>query len=424
MKIAIIGTGIAGNVAAYELRKEHDITVYEAGPYIGGHTNTVDIQEGSRKLAVDTGFIVFNDRTYPNFIRLLEELGQDSQPSEMSFSVQADNGGLEYCGTSLNAMFAQRRNLLRPRFYRMISDILRFNRTTLPSVDHLDDSETLGKYLFQNDYSREFIDHYLIPMAAAIWSAEPSSVLDMPVQFLARFFANHGLLQTKDRPQWQVIKGGSREYVSKLVAGHKDRIRLNSPVKALRRIDDRVELTTEAGGKEYFDYVFVACHSDQALSLLDDASPDERSVLGDIAYQANEAILHTDASLMPRRRRAWAAWNYHFPKDQSRHVAVTYNMNILQGLKTKRQYLVTLNDDQSIDPSRIIRRVQYEHPIYSRESVGAQRRQADINCDRTFFCGAYWKNGFHEDGVVSALNALGHFEERLSDGELHLRRAS
>ncbi len=424
MKIAIIGTGIAGNVAAYQLRKEHDITVYEAGPYVGGHTNTVDIQEGSRKLAVDTGFIVFNDRTYPNFIRLLDELGQDSQPSEMSFSVQADNGGLEYCGTSLNAMFAQRRNLLRPRFYRMISDILRFNRTTLPSVDHLDDSETLGRYLFENNYSREFIDHYLVPMAAAIWSAEPLSVLDMPVQFLARFFANHGLLQTKDRPKWQVIKGGSREYVSKLVAGHKDRIRLNSPVKALRRIGDRVELITEAGGKEYFDYVFVACHSNQALSLLEDASPDERSVLGDIAYQANEAILHTDASLMPRRRRAWAAWNCHFPKDQSGHVAVTYNMNILQGLKTRQQYLVTLNDDQSIDPSRIIRRVQYDHPIFSRESVAAQRRQADINCDRTFFCGAYWKNGFHEDGVVSALNALGHFEERLSDGKLHLRRAS
>ena len=424
MKVAIIGTGIAGNVAAYELRKEHDITVYEAGPYVGGHTNTVDIQEGSRNIAVDTGFIVFNDRTYPNFIRLLDELGQDSQPSEMSFSVQADSGGLEYCGTSLNAMFAQRRNLLRPRFYRMISDILRFNRTTLPSVDHLDDSETLGRYLFENDYSREFIDHYLVPMAAAIWSAEPLSVLDMPVQFLARFFANHGLLQTKNRPQWRIIKGGSREYVSKLVAGHKDRIRLNSPVKALRRIGDRVELTTEAGGKEYFDYVFAACHSDQALSLLEDASPDERSVLGDIAYQTNEAILHTDASLMPRRRRAWAAWNYHFPKDQSRHVAVTYNMNILQGLKTRQQYLVTLNDDQSIDPSRIIRRVQYEHPIYSRESVAAQRRQADINCDRTFFCGAYWKSGFHEDGVVSALNALGHFEERLSDGKLHLRRAS
>ena len=424
MKIAIIGTGIAGNVAAYKLRREHDITVFESGTYVGGHTNTVDIQEGGRNIAIDTGFIVFNDRTYPNFIRLLEELGQDSQPSEMSFSVQANNGGLEYCGTSLNGLFAQRRNLLRPRFYRMIGDILRFNRTMLPSLELIDEAETLGRYLCENDYSREFIDHYLVPMAAAIWSAKPLSVLDMPVHFLARFFANHGLLQTKDRPQWRVVSGGSREYVTNLIAGHKDCIRLNSPVKALRRIDDRVQLTTDAGGKENFDYVFVACHSNQALSILEDASPDERSVLGDIGYQTNEAILHTDVSRMPRRRRAWAAWNYHFSQDRSRHVAVTYSMNILQRLKTRQQYLVTLNDDQHIDPSKIIRRVTYEHPTYSRESVAAQSRQADINCDRTFFCGAYWRNGFHEDGVVSALNALEHFEERLFHGKLHLRRAS
>ncbi|MBT5862344.1 MAG: FAD-dependent oxidoreductase [Woeseiaceae bacterium] len=424
MNIAIIGTGIAGNVAAYALRQEHDITVFESESYVGGHTNTVDVQEGDRNIAIDTGFIVFNDRTYPNFIGLLDEIGQDSQPSEMSFSVQADYGGLEYCGTTLNALFAQRSNLLRPRFYRMISDILRFNRTLLPNIEHLDESETLGRYLFKNDYSREFIDNYLVPMAAAIWSAEPLSVLDMPVRFLARFFANHGLLQTKDRPQWRVIKGGSREYVSKLVAGHKDRIRLNCPVTALRRSDDHVQVSTAAGGKEMFDCVFVACHSDQALSLLKDASCDERSVLGDISYQSNEAILHTDVSLMPRRRRAWAAWNYHFPQDQSRHVAVTYNMNILQKLRTRRQYLLTLNDDQQIDPSKIIRRMKYEHPIYSRKSVAAQSRQADINCERTFYCGAYWRNGFHEDGVVSALDALNHFEGRLSYGKLHIRRAS
>lgn len=424
MNIAIIGTGIAGNVAAHALRQEHDITVFESGSYVGGHTNTVDVQEGDRSIAIDTGFIVFNDRTYPNFIGLLDEIGQDSQPSEMSFSVQADHGRLEYCGTTLNALFAQRSNLLRPRFYRMISDILRFNRTLLPNIEHLDESETLGRYLFKNDYSREFIDNYLVPMAAAIWSAEPLSVLDMPVRFLARFFANHGLLQTKDRPQWRVIKGGSREYVSKLVAGHKDRIRLNCPVTALRRSDDHVQVSTAAGGKETFDCVFVACHSDQALSLLKDASCDERSVLGDISYQSNEAILHTDVSLMPRRRRAWAAWNYHFPQDQSRHVAVTYNMNILQKLRTRRQYLLTLNDDQQIDPSKIIRRMKYEHPIYSRKSVAAQSRQADINCERTFYCGAYWRNGFHEDGVVSALDALNHFEGRLSYGKLHIRRAS
>jgi predicted NAD/FAD-binding protein len=424
MKVAVIGSGIAGNVAAYKLRKEHDITVFESGSYVGGHTNTMDVYEDDRALAVDTGFIVFNDRTYPNFIRLLEEIGQESQPSEMSFSVQADDGRVEYSGSSLNGLFAQRKNLLRPAFYRMIRDILRFNRTTLPNVDRLDGTETLRNYLLENGYSKEFIDHYLIPMAAAIWSAEPGSVLEMPVKFLVRFFANHGLLQISDRPVWHVIKGGSREYVNKLVAGHQDRIRLNSPVQSIRRTDDYVEVHSATGGSERFDYVFVACHSDQALSLLQDASPMEREVLGAIQYQSNEAILHTDASLMPRKQCAWSAWNYHIPRDSARHVAVTYNMNILQGLKANKQYLVTLNNDRHIDPGKVIRTVQYEHPVYSRESVAAQRRQSEINEDRTFFCGAYWRNGFHEDGVVSALSALGHFEERLSNGQLHLRRAS
>lgn len=306
----------------------------------------------------------------------------------------------------------------------MIRDILRFNQTALPDIDRLDESANLGGYLSENGYSNEFINHYLVPMAAAIWSAEPVSVLDMPVKFLVRFFANHGLLQISDRPVWRVIKGGSRQYVNKLVEGHRDRIRLNSPVKSIRRVDDRIELHSASGGTEFFDFVFLGCHSDQALALLDDATSAEREVLGAIQFQTNEAILHTDESLMPKRRRAWAAWNYHIPQDSTRHVAVTYNMNILQGLDTENQYLVTLNNDQDIDPGKIIRRVKYEHPIYSRESVVAQQRQADINCDRTFFCGAYWRNGFHEDGVVSALNAIEHFEERLSHGKLHLRRAS
>lgn len=424
MKIAIIGTGIAGNVAAYKLRQEHDITVFEAGSYIGGHTNTIDVVEDGATHAVDTGFIVFNNRTYPNFIRLLGEIGQESQASEMSFSVQVDEGGIEYCGSSINALFAQRRNILRPPFYRMIRDILRFNELARSDLDELDTTKTLGDFLFENGFGHEFVDHYLVPMAAAIWSAEPVSVLDMPVEFLVRFFANHGLLQTSDRPVWRVIKGGSREYVKKLVAGHRDRIRLNSPVQSVRRIDDRVELQSASGGTELFDYVFIACHSNQALALLADATVDERDVLGAIEYQPNEAILHTDASLMPARRRAWAAWNYHVPRDRARHVAVTYNMNILQRLQTREQYLVTLNNDRHIDPDKIIRRIAYDHPIYSREAVAAQQRQHDLNRDRTFFCGAYWRNGFHEDGVVSALNAVDHFEKRLIDGQLHLRRAS
>jgi predicted NAD/FAD-binding protein len=424
VKVAIIGTGIAGNVIAYKLRREHDITVFESGSNVGGHTNTVDVVESGRHVAVDTGFIVFNDRTYPNFIRLLDEIGQESQQSEMSFSVQAEDSKIEYSGSSLNALFSQRRNIVRPPFYRMIRDILRFNQTALPSLEQLDESETLATYLPRNGYSQEFVDHYLVPMAAAIWSAEPVSVLDMPVRFLVRFFANHGLLQISDRPKWRVIKGGSRQYVDKLVAAHREKIRLNSPVLSIRRSGNGVELRTAAGGTERFDYAFVACHSNQALSLLEDATPAEHEVLSAIRYQPNEAVLHTDDSLMPRRRRAWAAWNYHVPQDSSRHVAVTYNMNILQGLQTDNQYLVTLNNDRLIDPGKIIQTVQYEHPVYSRESVAAQQRQAEVNCDRTFYCGAYWRNGFHEDGVVSALNALGHFEERLSDGELHLRRAS
>ena len=424
MKIAIIGTGIAGNVAAYKLRSEHDITVFEAGPYIGGHTNTVDVFENGHRFAVDTGFIVFNDRTYPNFMQILDEIGQASRPSEMSFSVQSHGDGLEYSGSSLNTLFAQRRNLLRPRFYRMIRDILRFNKTTLPSIDQVDDSESLRDYLRENHYSPEFIEHYLIPMAAAIWSAEPVAVLDMPVKFLVRFFANHGLLQLKDRPTWHVIEGGSREYVRKLTDGHRDRIRLNSPVESLNRFDDGIELYTASGGVEVFDYVFLACHSDQAVSILRDPSNAERSVLGAIPYQRNEAILHTDEALMPKRRKAWAAWNYHVPKKTGSHVAVTYNMNILQGLPAENQYLVTLNNDREINPEKVIRTIQYEHPVFSRESVAAQERQRDLNKDRTFFCGAYWKNGFHEDGVVSALNAVSHFEERRSSGKLHLRRAS
>jgi predicted NAD/FAD-binding protein len=424
MKIAIVGTGIAGNVAAYKLRREHDITVFESGAYVGGHTNTVDVFEDGQPHAIDTGFIVFNDRTYPNFIRLLDEIGQDSQPSEMSFSARSRDGGLEYCGSSVDALFAQRRNLVRPKFYRMIRDILRFNRTAQAELGDLDETLLLGDYLRKGGYSPEFIEHYLVPMSAAIWSAEPVSVLEMPVKFLFNFFANHGLLQIRNRPIWRVVSGGSREYVNKLVAGHHDRIRLNCPVQSIRRIDDQVEICSGRGGRELFDYVFIGCHSDQALSLIKDATSIEREVLDAIPYQANEAILHTDESLMPKSRRAWAAWNYHIPEDPTRHVAVTYNMNILQGLKTTQQYMVTLNNDQYIEPGKIIQRIAYEHPIFSQESITAQRRHADVNCDRTFFCGAYWRNGFHEDGVVSALSAVAHFEERLSDGQLHLRRAS
>lgn len=422
MKVAIIGTGIAGNVAAYKLRRAHELTVFESAPYIGGHTNTVDVYEGGRKIAVDTGFIVYNDHTYPNFIALLDEIGQESQLSEMSFSVRSEDGQLEYNGRSLDALFAQRRNLLRPRFYRMIRDILRFNSEAPRDAAKEDIEATLGDYLFAKKYSREFIDHYLVPMVAAIWSAEPVGVMDMPVGFLVRFFANHGLMQLQDRPAWRVIKGGSREYVAKLVVGHRDAIRLNSPVRSVRRTHAGVEVCSATSEPEVFDAVFFACHSDQALRMLSAPTAVEEEVLGAIQYQENEAILHTDSRVMPQRRKTWAAWNYHLSSDTQRQVAVTYNMNILQNLDAEYEYCVTLNSDQDIDADRIIKRVRYEHPMFSRTAVRAQQRQAELNMDRLFYCGAYWRNGFHEDGVVSALAAVQHFEEWSCNEELHLRR--
>ena len=423
MRIAIIGTGIAGNVAAWKLRNKHDITVYEAGSYVGGHTNTIDVVEDARTVAVDTGFIVFNERTYPNFIRILDEIGQASKPTEMSFSVHSADGRVEYMGSTLNGLFAQRRNLLRPSFYRMVRDILRFFDDAPSDIQRYGRHMTLGEYLSAKDYGREFVDDYLVPMAAAIWSSEPVTILDMPALFLVRFFKNHGLLQLKDRPQWRVIEGGSREYVRRLTAGHADRIRLNEPVTSITRTAGGVQVSSAGGGNETYDYAFLACHSDQALGLLRDPTPQEEAVLGAITYQPNEAVLHTDDSVLPRRRRAWAAWNYFIPENRSGHVAVSYNMNILQGLESERTYVVTLNDDGRIDPDKVIRRIQYDHPMYTLETISAQARQQEINCDRTFYCGAYWRNGFHEDGVVSALDAVEHFEEKLRDEELHLRRA-
>lgn len=420
MKIAVIGTGIAGNVAAYKLRQNHEITVFEAGTYIGGHTNTVDVYDGGKKYPIDTGFIVFNDRTYPNFINLLDEIGQESQASEMSFSVRSDT--LEYNGRSLDALFAQRSNLVRPVFYKMVRDILRFNEEATAVASSIR-NQTLAEFLDSRNYGKAFQQNYLIPMAAAIWSAEPNRVLDMPAEFLFRFFRHHGLLQLRDRPTWRVIKGGSREYVRKLVRGHRDRIRLNSPVYQVSRSATGVQIRSAGSEVETFDAVFFACHSDQALAMIANPTAVEADVLGAMRFQANEAILHTDASLMPKRRKVWAAWNYHVPTSSSRHVAVTYNMNILQGLRASEQYCVTLNNASEIRSDQIIKRIQYDHPMVTQEAVLAQARHKEVNDDRYFFCGAYWRNGFHEDGVVSALTAVQHFEEWLQNEELHLRRA-
>ena len=423
MKIAIVGTGIAGNVVARALRGAHELTIFEKNDRIGGHTNTVEVvDEECGTLAVDTGFIVFNDRTYPSFNRLLDEIGQPWRPSVMSFSVRNEASGLEYNGSSPSGLFAQRGNALRPSFLRMLRDIVRFNRDAPEVLDEHRSTTTIREYLGARRYSANFFEDYLRPMAAAIWSAEPRAVGGMPIQFLVRFFQHHGLLQLKDRPRWRVIEGGSREYVRRLVAGHADRIRLSTPVQSITRTDAGVDITARGGPSEHFDRVFLACHADEALSLLEDPSNTEREVLGAFGFQANEAVLHTDERMMPRSRRAWAAWNYRVPATVRSQVAVTYNMNILQSLPTKTPYCVTLNQSEDIDPSKVLYRTTYTHPVVTTRSVAAQRRHRDVNRGRTYYCGAYWRNGFHEDGVVSALDALRHFEEE-QRGELHFRRA-
>lgn len=411
MKIAIIGSGIAGNTVAWHLHRQHDITVFEAGSHIGGHTHTHDIEHEGRRYAVDTGFIVFNDRTYPNFIEMLDALGVASRRSSMSFSVRCETSGLEYNGTTLNTLFAQRRNLLRPSFYRMIRDILRFNREA-PSLLVSGREIRLGDYLETQGYGREFIDHYIVPMGAAIWSTAPQRMLDFPACFFVRFFHNHGMLSVDDRPQWRVIEGGSARYVEALTREFRERIRLDAPIARVRRSADAVYLTPQHGAEERFDWVFFACHSDQALAMLGDgATAQERGILGAIPYQENSVVLHSDSRLMPRRRLAWAAWNYHLPAAAGERVAVTYNMNILQGLQSREPLLVTLNHVHGIDPGKTIKRLTYHHPLYTAAGAAAQQRHHEISgVNRSAYCGAYWRNGFHEDGVVSALAALRHFE--------------
>ncbi len=426
MKIAIIGSGIAGNVAAYHLNKEHDITLFEQNSHIGGHTHTHSIDDAAGDLNIDTGFIVLNDRTYPNFIKLLEELDVDIQATEMSFSVKCENTGLEYNGNNLNTLFAQRSNLFSPVFYRMISDILRFNREATEEINDINSDQSLGDFLHSGNYSEIFINKYIVPMGAAIWSTNPQDMFSFPARFFFRFFLNHGLLSVNDRPQWYVIKDGSNSYVKKLISGFEDRIRTDCPVEKIVRHDDHVEIHTQSHAVERFDYVFVASHSDQALNMLQHPSTLERDTLSAIEYQENEAVLHTDSSLLPVRKKAWASWNYHIPTDARSNVALTYNMNILQGLKTDNTYCVTLNYTDQIDERKILKTIQYDHPIFTPKSIIAQDNHRLINgTSRTYYCGAYWRNGFHEDGVVSALNALSHFKQDISNEEkLSLRWAS
>ena len=423
MRIAVIGSGISGMVAAYHLNRAHDVTVFEAAAHAGGHTNTVDVDYQGREYAVDTGFIVYNDWTYPNFIRLLDALEVPWQPSRMSFSVRCEKSGLEYNGTSINSLFAQRSNIARPSFLRMVADILRFNRRAPRLLQTPADGTTLSEYLDREGYSKYFVDHYIIPMGAAIWSSRPVDMLRFPARFFVEFFANHGFLSVSDRPTWRVIEGGSREYVKKLTASYARRVRLNTPVASLQRQPQRVVVRLKDGAVEHFDQVFIACHSDHALKLLSDPSREEREILGAIPYQANEALLHTDQSLMPHRPLAWAAWNYHLPIEEHGLVTVTYNMNILQSLSAPAQFLLTLNRGDAVDPRKVLGRYVYHHPVYTSEAVAAQGRRHEINgVRRTYYCGAYWSCGFHEDGVKSALASLEEFRRRQKHEQPNLQR--
>jgi predicted NAD/FAD-binding protein len=409
-RVAVVGTGISGMVAAYLLHPEHRVTVFEADDRIGGHTHTVPVGDGASRTWVDTGFIVFNDWTYPNFVRLLDRLGVASQPSNMSFSVSCRRSGFEYNGGSLRQLLARKRNALSPRFWLMLRDILRFYREA-PALLETDEGELpLGEYLRRGGYSRAFVDWHIVPMGAAIWSTSADRMLGFPARFFVRFFQNHGFLSVNDRPAWRTIQHGSRSYAAALTAPYRDRIRLASPVVRIVRHRDGVDVKAAGAEPERFDHVVVAAHSDQALAMLADPSDAEREILGAIDYQPNRTLLHTDASVMPRRRAAWASWNYHVPRDPRQEVSVTYWMNSLQSLPDPTPYLVTLNPVQPIDPDKILQEMVYDHPLFTPRAVAAQRRHGEISgVRRTHYCGAYWRYGFHEDGVVSALEAVRPF---------------
>jgi len=411
-RIAVIGAGVSGLTAAWLLSEHHDVQLFEAGDYAGGHTNTENVQAGGRDWPVNTGFIVFNDWTYPNFIKLMDRLGVASEVSDMSFSVDCRANGLQYNGTSLDTLFAQRRNLLNLPFLKMIREILRFNKETRADLQsgEITDEETLGEYLNRNRYSRYFRNHYIVPMGAAIWSAPEVVLESFPIRFFLQFFNNHGMLSVDDRPTWRVISGGSAQYVNKMMDRLGDRTHLNSPISSVTRLPDKVLLTCLDQEHE-FDQVIFACHSDQALAMLSDPTDEERSILGAIAYQQNDVVLHTDSSVLPSNRRAWAAWNYYMPEHRTEPVSVTYNMNILQNFHDAPEtFCVTLNRSRDIAEDRIIKRFEYAHPVFTLDAVAAQNRYEEIgNRNRSHFCGAYWFNGFHEDGVRSALRVTEAF---------------
>lgn len=410
MQIAVVGSGIAGLASAWLLAREHEVTLFEANDYLGGHTHTHDVEVGGRRYAVDTGFIVFNPPHYPFLHKLFGELDVASQPTTMSFAVKNERSGLEYNATDLAGLFCQRRNLVSPRFWRMLADLKRFYRDAPALLDDPNAGPTLGEYLDEHRYSHAFAGDHLLPMASALWSSPSSQIMKFPAKYLVQFMANHQMLQMRDRPQWRVVKGGSQTYVRALRKNWRVRERLGCAATRVTRDVDGVTVQNPAGTERY-DHVVLACHSDQALAVLGDAGVQEREILGAMRYQDNDTVLHTDADLLPRRRRAWAAWNAIVPRDDTQACTVSYCMNLLQSLDCAEPIVVTLNRTAQIAPQKILKRLRYQHPVYTQASVAAQKRKAEIQgVNRTWFAGAYWGWGFHEDGMRSAVdvaNGLG-----------------
>jgi uncharacterized protein len=410
MRIAIIGGGVSGLVTAYLLAREHEVTVFEAAGHAGGHTNTIRVDTDHETHHVDTGFIVFNDRNYPNFERLLTRLGVRTQASNMSFGVSDGHGDFEYTGGSPNGLFAKRAHLVTPWFHRMIADLNRFNRSARELLHDGDSGTSLGQWLEQQRFSRPFIERLIVPQASAVWSADPAQMWSFPARFLVEFFDNHGMLGFRDRPRWRTVTGGSARYVDALLHRFEGRVWLDTPVTEVRRAPDHVLVTPRGAEARRFDEVVLATHSDQALRILGDATDREQRTLRAIPYQSNEAVLHTDTALLPRRRRAWASWNYHLTAVPEDRTTVTYHMNRLQSLTADRQFCVTLNRTGEIDPGKVIRTIEYSHPVFTAAGTRAQRCVDEISGhNRTHFAGAYWGWGFHEDGVVSAQRVAASF---------------
>ena len=415
LKIAIIGSGISGLTSGYLLSKKHEVYLFEKNDYVGGHTHTHKIKENTNSINVDSGFIVYNENTYPNFIKLLDILNVERQHTEMGFSVKSNGEEFEYAGNSINSIFSQRKNIFKPSFLMMIYDILKFNYKSKKDLKKISTNITLKEYLDSSSYSSEFIDKYIIPMGAAIWSTSPELMLQVPAVFFIRFFKNHGLLNVTNRPQWWVVKNGSNQYVKEIIKKFKKNIKLNTKISSIKRKNNGVEVSY-GNNKEFFDSVIIATHSDQALSLIDDLTDKENDILSKIKYQKNTALLHTDTSILPNRRLAWSSWNYLINHDQKKIVTLTYNMNILQTLKSNETYCVTINDSTNIDRSKILKEINYSHPLFTIDSVDAQKRKDEIcGKNNTYFCGAYWGYGFHEDGVNSALDVCNKFGLSLDD---------